>query len=563
MRAAVLGFYMLLAPTVALGQAGGNASEAVAATSGVQVQSTVTPAVIKDGLAPVTPSNTRRDPMTGAIDVFLLPEPGREDLPVIDPNNTRPEAGLLRRIDAAGNAAGLSQVLYDNRDRGHSDLQEMAFPQVSRTRYDEAFTSRMQHNGVAGQFMFSLPTIGNSSTALTRTPIARSLGRLALGDQASALRSYRLYASNQMYVYPEHRDYDADTGDRLFASAPYFMLSQGSSYRDQPFVEALLLTTAALQPATFDRLVDLKLLAPTLQMILRRTLAGVRNDTDYVSPRAHPPVFHSNQLRQGAAVGFANSITPDTIPPMVQISMVSDFKARPAVDYLPGNIGEVLFTTPSAVARAWRSFDHTRRITVSAAKTEDPNNRPLRFHWAVLQGDPEKIQITPQDESGTVADIDIKWHDRFALSSTNPMTSPRVDIAVFADNGAHISAPAMISILFPTFQERDYRPNPEGELELHSLGYAPTRPEDPYADPLIWPVEDWRDQIRRNQEGEIVSITRTWTKTGRIQELQRVPLGWLTTDEQGRPVTQQFLAAQGSKGALSLEARVIGSVSDQ
>lgn len=559
MRSAFFGMCILFAPALALAQAVETGSQTLPNGAAAKDDNVVGPAVIVDGIAPVTASNTRRDPMTGATEVLLLPEPGRENLPVVNPANSSAEAGLLRRLNAAGNAAGLSNVIYDNRDRGHSDLNREAFPQISRTQYGDAFLSRKQNNGVAGQFKFSLPTIGNSSTALTRGPIARSLGRLALGDQASAMRSYRLYASNQMYVYPEHKDYDPETGDRLFASVPYFMLSQGSSYRDQPFVLALMWATSALKPATFDKLVELNLLAPTLQMILRRTLAGVRSDADYMTGRAHPPVFRPKQLRRSAAVSFANSIEPDTIPPMVELTVLSDFDARPGLNYLAGNIGEVLFHTPSAIARAWRSFEYSRRITVSAANTVDPNGRSLRFHWTVLQGVREKVQITPRDEIGTVVDIDIEWHDRFALSATNPMTSPRLDIGVFADNGVHTSAPAMISVVFPTFQERDYRPDANGKMLLRSLSYSPTSPDDAYADPRIWPTAALHDELKRDQSGAIVGVTRTATDSGRVQDLQRVPLGWTSPDGQGSSTIEQFVAAPSSQGVLSLETRVIGS----
>ena len=48
--------------------------------------------------------------------------------------------------------------------------------------------------------------------------------------------------------------------------------------------------------------------------------------------------------------------------------------------------------------------------------------------------------------------------------------SHRVDIAVFADNGAHFSAPATFSILFPSHQTRVYERGPNG-LRIKSVDY--------------------------------------------------------------------------------------------
>jgi hypothetical protein len=492
----------------------------------VIAQTSPDPAIIADGIAPVTPANTRRNRFQGTIDVFLVPEPGRDALPVIDPERDSPEAGVLRRLVASGKAAGLADVIYDNRDQEHSSLQPGLFPQVSRTRYDDVFKREYLHHGVAGRMMFSLPTVGNSSTALTQGPIARSNARIALADQVSAMRTFRLYASNHMYVYPEHRDYDADLGDRLYSSAPYFMVSQGSSYRDQPFVEALLTVLAAFRPDTRAKLVELGLLAPTAQMVLRRTLDRVRGVSDYLSPIAHPVVFENLQLRLAAAVAYANSITPETIPPMVKLTVLSDFPSVPGQDYLAVNLSESLFTTPSAVARLWRSFAYSRSMAISAAATEDPNGRPLRYHWVLLQGDPARVRILPQGESGETARIEMDWHDPFPARPQLDLQSARVDIGVFADNGVHISAPATVSVLFPTHQAREYRAAAGGQMRLHAIDYTEGPESVPRRDAVIWPEAPWRDTLEWGEDSRVAVIERSFHGTGQVQKLRRVANGW-------------------------------------
>ncbi len=511
------------------------------------------PLPIVDGVAPVAPANTARRPGAGAWPVALAPDPARADRPVVSSNRNGAVAGQLRRLTARGEAAGLAGWLYDNRDRAHSELPVADFPQLSRTRYAEPFINAGLDNGIAGRFRFPLPTIGNSSTALTQGPLARSLGRLALADQAAALRAYGLYASNHLYVYPEHRDHDAETGDQLFTISPYFVLSQGSSYSDRPFLNALVLTAAALRPDTRARLEEEGLLASTLQMVMRRTLTGVQSEADYLSQRAHRSALRRERLRVGAMVSLANSLTPETIPPMVRLSVEQDFEAWPGRDYLADNLGEVLYTTPSAIARLWRSFALERTVRLSAAPTQAPNDRELAYRWVLLRGDPSRVTIRPQGPRGESADITIRWHDLQVVSERNGMTSNRIDIGVFANNGAVLSAPAMFSVLFPVHQDRIYRPDGTGAVRLAEISYAKGA-EDKHVDPALWPVAGWTDRLSFDADGRITRVER---------RAQGAPVRFLTATAQGfaelrpngqlgAPVRHRAVAGQGGVLALTI-----------
>jgi len=533
----------LLAAVTAAGLAQGQAEDPLAGLiDGAR------PAAVIDGVAPVTSANTRRDPVTGLIDVLLTPDPGLPARPVVDPAATDVVAGMLRRLHAAGAAGGLAGVLYDNRDSGHSVPDLSRFPQLARTRYDDAFRQQNLHHGVAARVRFSLPVIGNSSTALTRGPLARSLGRLALQDQAAARRSYLLYVSNHLYIYPEHRDYDPGTGDRLLGNAPYFMLSQGSSRSDRPFITTALAIIAALPPATRVAAETSGRLAATVQAVLRRTLAGINGDADYLSPSAHPPVMPGDRLRPAMAVRLASTLAPDTLPPRVTIAVERDLAARPGLDYLTENLGEVLYTTPMAVARAWRSFAHERTVTLRADATPAPDaGRDLRFHWVLLQGDPTRVTIRTRGDGDSVADIDLAWHPRQEPTPARPIATSRVDIAVIADAGGAMSAPAVFSVLFPTHQQRVYRADARGQFRLEALHHA--RPDDPsqgYADPLVWPVAPWQDEILRDTAGRVRGLRRT-REDGTRAVLTRSETGWVLD---GRAVRHQ--ARPDAKGVLHL-----------
>lgn len=507
------------------------------------------PATIVDGIARIGAANTRRDGASGMIGVLLEPDPSLADRPIVDPAAKDNTAGMLRRMYATGRAAGLAGVLYDNRDSGHSVFSPTRFPQLARTAYEPAFVAQGLHHGVAGRLMFPLPVVGNSSTALRSGPLARSLGRLALADQATAMRSYRLFVANHLYVYPEHRDYDPETGDRLLAHAPYFLLSQGSSYSDRPLIGAALAIIAALPPATRAEAEASGRLPATVQAVLRRTLEGVNSAADYLSPLAHPPVIDAKRLRPTAAVSYANSLVPETLPPLVTLAMEQDFTARPGMDYLARNLSEVIFTTPMVVARAWRSFDHDRRVTLRAAVDRPGDGaRDVRFHWILLQGDPDRVQIRPRDDAGHVVDIDLAWHDRFPVRPGHPMTTPRVDIAAIADAGGALSAPAVFSVLFPTHQRRSYVPGPDGRRVLDTLRYdRPAEPGD-YADPLVWPSAPWEDRLLRDGDGRLVRIERRMTDGG-TTTLDATPTGWA---EDVRSVTHVALSAD--RGVLELRS---------
>ena len=309
--------------------------------------------------------------------------------------------------------------------------------------------------GLQDKLLFDRPTIGNSSTAVTGGVLWRSLPRLAMteGDGTGPLRLWQNTQANALYVYPAHKDWTRDRGDLFPANTPYVLVSHGSSGSDQPFLEALALTYAAFRPDTKARLVEERLLVPTVQMIFRRSLQHVTSRESYLSGDAHPAAFEGYTINPARMVSLAQSIKPDAIPPEVRIAVTAEDLGTEGVDFFGAGLSEQLFDTPGAIARVWRSKAATRTMTVSAAATGDPNGRKLDFHWRLLQGDPEKVTITPSAD-GTSATITLAWHDPFVISEDNPVTTSRVDVGVFASNGVHDSAPAIVSWYPPPTEKR-------------------------------------------------------------------------------------------------------------
>lgn len=423
-------------------------------------------------------------------------------LPVLGPKDTSREAQQLRGLVRRGVSGGLAGVIYENRDRGHSNLPPDLFPQITRLRYGPDLVAQGMDYGLAGAMILPGITIGNSSTVATGHIIARSLPRFAMTDPAAPDRMAAIAAANMIYVYPEHRDHD-DT-DLYPANWPYMFISQGSSYSDQPILRAVAMILAAL-PAETRALAEAEgLVAPTVQMIFRR---GRVAEDAYLTGAAHPTVFDGADLDVGRMITLAADLAPGDLPPAVLLTALAEDFSRSAG--LAGQ-SERLFDTPQAIARIWRDPAFTREMTVTAARTRDPNGRPLRFHWVVLRGDPARVRITPFDAQGITARLAFDWHDPRLSAPAGATPGERVDIGVFADNGVQLSAPAFVTVSLPQHHLRVYEPLASGGARLVSIDYDATARQAPFDPVLHWSAY-WRDAFQHDASGQITGWTRVTT----------------------------------------------------
>lgn len=467
--------------------------------------------------------------------------------PVLGPRKIDPGHQSLRRLFAAGQAAGNAGDLYENRDRGHSSLSLTAYPQLTEVLYDEALRKQRLDYGLAQGVLFDAPLIGNSSTAVKGGKNWRSLPRLALTVEGGAERLFQNYAAGQIHVYPEHRDHDPERGDLFPANTPYVIISQGSSGSDRPHLEALASILAAFRPDTKETLKRVGLISPTVQMVYRRARAGVRSREAYLSGAAHPSVFRAQEIDLARAVSLANSIKPDEIPPMVELKVLEETAAIERVDYFGEGLSERLFDTPSAIARVWRSRTGRRSMVVTAADTRDPNGRELRFDWVVLRGDQDRIRIIPLTPEGRYALIEMEWQDPRPVPGFPDLLSHRIDIGVFANNGIHDSAPAFISVLLPTHERRDYDIGPNGKPRVLRIDRRVA--EGTYADPLIYPVMSWSDRYQYDAEGHLTG----WLRQGIGGEARYDRAGRRLSAEGGSPILPVLYPVERDEtGALYL-----------
>ena len=466
------------------------------------------PTEVAEGQAPVSAANTRWSSETERL-VPAFAFPGSPANNAVLPDQPRRGAhDLLRDHWRRGRAAGNHGDLYDNRDRGHSTLRADAHPQLTHVSYSDAARRASIDYGLNDTVLFDRPTLGNSSTAMTRGPQWRSLPRLALtrADGTGPMRLWQNADNNHLYVHPAHRDFDEERGDLFPANTPYLIVSRGSSGSDRPFLEAMAMALAAFRPDTKARLTETRMIVPTLQWVFRRSQQHIQSRDAYFSGAAHPAVFEGFRINAARMVSLANSIQPGDIPAQVRLRVLGEDTGTEGVNFFGGGLSEQLFDTPGAIARVWRSTAGRRSMTVSADNSRDVNDRPLTFQWHLLQGDPDKVRIEPA-EDGISARITIDWHEPFRISEETPVTASRVDIGVFANNGVHDSAPAIVSVYFPPHEERVYEDGPDGAPRIVSIDRA-GRP-DVYTDPLFVPRADWRDDYHYAEDGTLVGWTRT------------------------------------------------------
>ena len=458
------------------------------------------------GVATLAPEDFRPDPVSGLPRARLtFPDPPPP--PQLDPSARTDHDRLLARLVAEG-AAGNHGDLYDNRDRGHSPFRRRPQPTLSATAYTEAARARGLDYGLNPGLLFDAITIGNSSTAITDGPRWRSLPRAAMTQPGMPTIQARLYAADHLYVYPEHRDHDPPRGDLFPAAMPYLLISQGSSGSDQRLLYALAAALAALQPETKAVLSRHGLVASALQMLLRRSMVGIETDADYLSGRAHPSAFEGSAIEMERLMRRAAALSPDAVPPSVQLH-VRATPEEPGAIFADG-LDEPLFDTPGAIARIARGTAGMRRWRVSTAGTADPSGRPLRFHWSILRG--PGVRVTPLDAAGTEAVIEVPWTEPFPVPGLAALTTNRIDVGVFADNGAALSAPAFFSVAFPPTERRAY----DAHGRLREIAYDPPDLAGTYADPALFPWRGWHDRYAHDAAGRLMGWTRRFPD-GRLQ----------------------------------------------
>ncbi len=400
---------------------------------------------------------------------------------------------LVNEWFAAGKAAGLEGIYYDNRCRGHSRLDLSKFPGLKEVSYTDEEKKKDLHAGLA-RVIRPEPTLGNAS--LSAPPEGGgSLGRMYYTNPQGLAFLNQQYASNQLYVYPEHKDHDPGLngrpgyGDLFPTNTPCILISQGSSFSDRPFLEAFALTVAAFRPEVKNLLIQRNLLAPTLQSILRSSYQPVQTREHYLSGIAHPTAFDPKKIDRLRMVRRAQEMTPETIPPVLQLELITEEDpARPGIDFFePAPLtSESLIDRGAVIARVFRGKSQSRQLTVAASRAVDLGNRPVRCEWRLLRGDPRLVTITPSPNTREAL-ITVEHHpDPLPAPGPAGLISHRIDIGVFPDNGVTLGPPSFVTFYMLPNEHRVY--DAKGrilEIDYRTLAHETATPT---SNDLRWTV---------------------------------------------------------------------------
>jgi len=382
-------------------------------------------------------------------------------------------ADMLRMLERTGRVAGNVGDVYDNRDRGHSRPRLQWFPQLQQIVYSEA-EKEAGRDWALATMVRPRVVVGNSSTSGGRDRNGSNPRTLYTNPRGLRL-GWLQYIQSNLYIYPEHRDYEPGryglnkAGDLFPANSPYLLVSLGSSGSDQQFLHAVFWTLAAFKPDVKQELIDRKLLMPSVQMILRRNLRHVRSREDYLSGRAHTPVFDGDDLDPEAMVRMAHRISKDRLPPIALLRIVEESPSVMGRDYFHPKQSERWAQTPAAISRVYRGPRPYYRMVLDASRSMDVNDRPLTFHWRVLSGDAARIAIEPLNEEGSRVELRVPFHNEPVVVQEDPrIEGRRVDIACFADNDAYLSAPSIVSVYMPPHQ----RMTVDADDRVVEIGYG-------------------------------------------------------------------------------------------
>ncbi|MGN0855492.1 MAG: tetratricopeptide repeat protein [Kiritimatiellia bacterium] len=345
--------------------------------------------------------------------------------------------------DPGGNCGDL----YMNRDENHSLLAVTNWPGLTQVRLDREGRGRKMDVDFPN-ILFPYPVFGNASRGLPFGPYWRSLPRALMTVEARRMKAmHKFYTSNQIWVFPAVRDYNFTTngfGDVFASVTPYWFATEGISWSDQYYLKAALTASRAFTPMVKQDLVRRGLLAPTIQMLIRRSLRKVKTDDDYFGPLAHPTCFPPNGLDLNRLAKSAAELTMAEIPPLVTIAGVGGKPTKEASVW-----PELTYATPCAWALVLRCPDEERVFDILAAGA-------LEYRFAAVHDEKQLAKIEhlrPDLVRVTV--------DRRGMTPTN-----RVDIAVFGRNpGTRWSAPGFVSL-------------------------AVVDPKAPYSDPALTPQEE-------------------------------------------------------------------------
>ena len=284
-----------------------------------------------------------------------------------------------------------------------------------------------------------------------------------------------------------------------------FQLAVAGKEEDVSNVQAILDEAAAALPAKLLSVVRrFRLLAPTLQWMVRSVRCASPDRSDYLGSAIHPAAFAAADIDRDKLLEFARNVSPAQLPPAATVWLEEEETAErqplspavPGVDY-PGVLPEVTFATPFGIGIVVRAPESPRVFKFRAAAFP-ASNAQVSFAWTVLSGG-SKVQAWDkrrQTKNG---------YGRIVLDYNALDAKGRIDVAVFARWGSGPwGAPSIISFYASPYEVRNYQGN--ALVGIRYLPKAKTPP--PYDLSAICTPADWKDLYQHDEKNRIVSFMR-------------------------------------------------------
>ena len=329
---------------------------------------------------------------------------------------------------------------------------------------------------------------------------------LSLSDGEAVQRAFADYTNNVLRVEQVDESEWNDVNPRhrvdvLPANLP-FRLIAGPAAMDLRMAEAAVETVTTSMPVQVRQYFSKRgVLAPTVQWLLRRCKPGVTNETDYLSPSAHPLVWRAQDFDLDALAKTAGMMTSNSIPMIARLGLLyEEYKvspirrAEPLVDY-PDPRAEAWCETPYGIAIALRAPENRRKFRFWASSWP-VRDRNVNYRWVRLspgRASASRVQGQAQlsPEKG-YAEIVLNWSE----------VRGRLDFAVFARYGdGPYGPPSMISFFVVPNEVRQY----DKQGRIVKIAY---RKSDVLM-PGLYQNKPWTDVYELDDQGRILSFLRT------------------------------------------------------
>ena len=241
---------------------------------------------------------------------------------------------------------------------------------------------------------------------------------------------------------------------------------------------------------------------PTVQMVFRRSLQHVTSRDDYFSGDAHPAAFE----------GYDDQPRPHGQPRQLDraptrsrrrcASACSRRTSAPRASTTSATASPSSSSTrprPSPASGARRPARRT--MIVSAAETRDPNGRPLDLRLAPAAGRPGEGHDRARSSDGRQRADHARLARPLPRSPRTTRSSPPASTSASSPTTACTTAPRRSSAGTSRRTRRAATRPARTARRASSRSTTPTRPAETYADPMLVPRADWRDDYRYDADG--------------------------------------------------------------